>query len=103
MIIRDAWNWLMGSGAGDYREGRDRVWRWRRNLRIKWSHFWLAYAATALYTFGHSATTYPIYEYHSYDEQQAGLPQVISNERTAMKSVPAGLLWPLYWTWEVMD
>jgi len=102
MIIREVWNWLAGNPAvGDDRSHR-RFYS-RRDLWEKRVYLWWLYPAIGLYTFGHSATNYPDYRYQTYEEEKEGIPKQEDNGMTAIKSTMAGVAWPLYWTWEVMD
>lgn len=97
MLLRDMLNWMVGTPTvGDERSHR-RFYS-RHALWEKRAYLWWLYPVIGLYTFGYSATTYPIpadpEHYYSENEAKVG---------TAIKATVAGLLWPPYWTWEVMD
>lgn len=102
MLIREIWNWLWGSPTiGDERSHRR--YYIRKALWEKRAYLWWLYPVIGLYTFGYSASNYPEMDYPGYYEEKYSLPPRVDDTGTAMKSMVAGLAWPAYWVWEIMD
>jgi len=89
MLLRDITNWLSGEPS---------------RIPFRVVHLWWFYPAIALFTFGHSAANYPVYDAWQTDADiQAGIPKEEDRVMTGIKSLFAGVLWPLYWSWEGME
>jgi hypothetical protein len=102
MIIREIWNWLVGTPTVGDERSHQRFYS-RRDLWEKRVYLWWLYPLVGVYTFGHCASNYPVMDYPSYYEEKHGLPKEVNRIGTSVESAMAGVFWPLYWTWEGMD
>lgn len=77
-------------------------------------HFWpaaaVAYGAMAIITYGHSASRFYRAETAGYEacqaERKAGKAHHCydgRSEEAATIGIIAGMLWPLYWSWELQQ
>lgn len=91
-IVRAIWDWLRSDGHGH-----------RRRFQLEGWHLSVAYCLIGLYTFGYNATNYPWCD-KDYNVSSSE-PDVYSDNPlvTSMKAGAAGVAWPVYWTWELMD
>lgn len=86
---------FMRAPEGTYkiRSGRIINLREHRNTILGWG-----YAAAAVVTFGYGVSHHPTCHYFVNEERPP-----LDTPSTAVKNGIGGVLWPLYWTWEIAD
>lgn len=117
MLIRSIRNWL-NQPTGEFRKDRRGVWGYRIRWELLLVFWWVPYLLMILFTFGYNASRHPTFEdyratqivvtVNSGDDaftpprkEEKTYPR--DNVATAVKSSIAGLFWPFYWAWELMD
>jgi len=103
MLLRDILNWVIGTPTIGDERSHQRFYS-RRDLWEKRAYLWWLYPVIGLYTFGHCATNYPVMDMRHWSSSSDEAPKEERDSfTTAAKATAAGVAWPMYWTWEVMD